>query len=244
MIQDIFTIIWKELKEIIQLRGKIKGGLTGILIFACVFGILMPLQAGKEWVTEPIVLLPWAWLPFILCSGIVADCFAGEKERHSLETLLASRLSDTAILFGKLFSTILYGWGLTLICSFLGLITVNIAYGKEGVLFYPTNILVGLVLVTFLVATLASSLGVLVSMKAKTVRQAQQIFSISFIVLFIPLFGIQYLPDSWKIAMRDMFVAADWQSIAIWALLGLALIDAILIMIGAAQFKRKQLITE
>ena len=35
----------------------------------------------------------WMWFSLLLVINVVADSFAGERERHTLETLLASRLS-------------------------------------------------------------------------------------------------------------------------------------------------------
>ena len=55
MIGDIWTIIWKEAKEILLQRGNLRGGWFGLLIFVGVFGIFMPLQSGPSWVESPIV---------------------------------------------------------------------------------------------------------------------------------------------------------------------------------------------
>ena len=187
---DVITIIWKELRELLFQRGRFRGGWVGMIFLVAIFGVLMPIQTGPEWIKSPIGLIYWAWVPFLLVSGVVADSFAGERERHTLETLLASRLSDHAILLGKMATSILYGWGLTMICVLLGLVTLNIVYAKDQLLLYPTMIAIGIIVLSFLVATLSSALGVLVSLRASTVRQAQQTFSIAFFALFIPLFLI------------------------------------------------------
>jgi ABC-2 type transport system permease protein len=96
-------------------RGSLRGGWLGLVIFVAVFGILLPLQSGRGWVESPTGLAVWAWVPFLLVSSVVADSFAGERERHTLETLLASRLPDRAILFGKLATAVGYGWGFALL---------------------------------------------------------------------------------------------------------------------------------
>jgi len=93
MLTDITTIIWKESREFITVRPGLRGGWTGLLIILAVFGILIPLQLGRDWLSAPTTILMWAWLPFILVNSVVADAFAGERERQTLETLLASRLS-------------------------------------------------------------------------------------------------------------------------------------------------------
>ncbi|HEY5573791.1 MAG TPA: hypothetical protein VIK64_12300, partial [Anaerolineales bacterium] len=78
MIADIWTIVWKESKEILLQRGNLRGGWVGLLVFIGVFGIFMPLQSGPDWVESPAGLFVWGWVPFLLVSGVVADSFAGE----------------------------------------------------------------------------------------------------------------------------------------------------------------------
>ncbi len=152
-----------------------------------VLGILLPIQFGPEWVESASQKIIWGWLSFLLVSGVITDSFAGECERHTLETLLASHLSDRAILFGKVAAAISYGWGLTMICMLLGFITVNLVHGKSQLLMYRWEIGLGTIDFSSLIASLASGLGVLVSLRASTVRQAQQTFSFTFMLLFIPM---------------------------------------------------------
>ena len=228
------------------MRGGLRGGKLGLLIFVGVFGIYMPLQSGPEFVSSPVSLIYWAWVPFLLVSSVIADSFAGERERHTLETLLASRLSDRAILFGKIAAAIAYGWGLTLGCILLGLGTVNIAYGKEHLLLYPTAIAIGIVVLPFLLAGLASGMGVLVSLRASTVRQAQQAFSMGFLVLFIPLFLIPVLPEDWKMSVAQAVMATNLNLNAVLAVVVavVALLDIGLVAVALARFQRARLILD
>jgi ABC-type Na+ efflux pump permease subunit len=73
---------------------------------------------------------------FVAVFAVAPDTFAGERERHTLETLLASRLSDQAILIGKLAACTSYGWLLTIITIVVGVITINAANWSGHVLFY------------------------------------------------------------------------------------------------------------
>jgi len=244
MITDIFTIVWKEIHEMLFQRGRFRGGWVGMLFFIAVFGIFMPLQSGRSWVESPLSLVYWSWIPFLLGSSIVADTIAGERERHTLETLLASRLSDRAILFGKIAAAITYGWGLTLVSILLGLATINLVFGKGELILYPLDIGAGILILSFLVATLAAGLGVLVSLRATSVRQAQQSFSIAFFVLFIPIFLVPVLPDEWKIRAIEILSRVNLRMVPV-ALAGLLiLIDCLLIWIATARFKRAQLILD
>ncbi|PJF23668.1 MAG: ABC-2 type transporter, partial [Phototrophicales bacterium] len=102
----ILTVAGKELREILTFgdaRGRSK---YSLLILILIFGIVIPIQNGRDWVTSPMNIMVWGWMPFLWVSGIVADLFAGERERHTLEALLATRLSDQSILFGKLLAAL------------------------------------------------------------------------------------------------------------------------------------------
>lgn len=244
MFNDLLTVLWKEIKELTQTSLGFRGGRFGMLVFAAVFGIVMPLQTGPAWVTSPISLAYWAWVPFLLVSSVIADAFAGERERHTLETLLASRLPDRAILFGKITTGILYGWLITLACVLTSLVTINIAYPEEGLLLYPFPIAAGILALTFLIAGLASGLGVIVSLRAATVRQAQQTFSFAFFLLFIPLFAIPMLPEEWQAAAARIVMQADINTIALWVISFLAVLDAGLFMLAMRQFQRARLILD
>lgn len=244
MLKDIWTIMWKEIKELLTQRGRFRGGGVGMLIFVGVFGIFMPLQFGRAWVDSPAGLIYWAWVPFLLVSSVIADSFAGERERHTLETLLASRLSDRAILFGKVVAAIAYGWGFTMLSMLLGLITVNIAYGHGQLLLYPAAIGIGIVVLSFLVAGLAATLGVLVSLRASTVRQAQQTFSIAFFILFVPMFLLPMLPAAWLARASQFLTTVNVEAIAAAIAILLFLFDSGLLAIAMARFKRARLILD
>ncbi|MCB9454314.1 MAG: ABC transporter permease, partial [Anaerolineaceae bacterium] len=122
---------------------------------------------------------------------VIGESFAGERERHTLQTLLASRLPDRAILFGKLGSAIAYGWGMTLCVLALSAISANIAIGDGQVHFYPPILVLANVIISLLVAVLVGLMGVLVSLRARTVQEAQQML---FAAILIPGLVIQVLP--------------------------------------------------
>lgn len=244
MIVDMYTIIWKEAKELLQQRGRMRGGLIGMLFFIGIFGILMPIQTGREWVSSPIGLFYWSWIPFLLVSSVIADSFAGERERHTLETLLASRLSDRAILFGKIAAAMAYGWGITVTSILLSLVTVNLVHGRGELLLYPFEIGLSILALSFLIAWLAAGLGVLVSLRAATVRQAQQTFSIAFILLFIPLFLLPLLPEEWQIRLAQVLRVANLEAIVLTAVGILLLANLALLAAAMARFKRAHLVID
>lgn len=243
MLADIGTVLWKEWKEILGWGGA--RNKIFLLFFVGVFGIFIPWQMGRSWVEAPIYLLSWAWVPMFLVISVIADAFAGERERHTLETLLASRLPDRAILFGKIGAAVGYGVGMTWLSLLLGLVTINLIYGQGELLLYPPIVGLGIAGITLLSAGLAANVGVLVSLRAKTVRQAQQTLSIAImLLLFVPVFGIQMLPAEWKARLFETFTGMNTTHFVLIALVVLAALNAGLLAAAIARFQRARLILE
>ncbi len=245
MIGDIRTIMSKEFREILQVKGTMKGTSFRILIFLGIIGVFTPYQMGKEWVQSPFVLFYSLWFPFMLVSTVIADVFAGEKERHTLETLLASRLSDTAILLGKVISASLYAWGMVLGMLLVGLVTVNATHGHGKLLLYPAPVGLGSVALSLLVSLLAASLGVLVSLRASTVRQAQQTLSIgAILIIIVPMLGIQMLPNELKSRLLHSISHVDVMSAVLIAVAAVVVLDILLLAFTMSRFKRARLILD
>lgn len=243
MFYDIITITRKELKEIFVQRGSLRAGITNVLIVVGIIGVLFPLQFGREWITHPVALVSGAWLPLFMSMGLVADAFAGERERHTLETLLASRLSDQAILFGKMLSAIVYGIGIGLAGMLLGAVTANLANPGAG--FYPLGNFLGAMAFSLLGIVLVSAIGVLVSLHASNVRQAYQRMSLGFMLIWLPLMlGPQFMPETWKMQLAQFLINLDLLQIAVIAGVALLVIDLIMIALARARFRRARLILD
>ncbi len=249
MIADIWTIMWKEWKELLFSRGSGRSGVVRLAIMVAIFGIWLPLQTGRDWVTSPVSLVYWAWVPLFLVVGMVADAFAGERERHTLETLLASRMPNRPILFGKVLAAIGYGWGITLASLFLGLIAVNVIHGHGQLLLYPPLLTGAGMVLGILAAGLAATAGVLVSLRAPTVRQAAQTLSIAtMIVLFVPV-GIigtlpRLLPSVSALQVTAFLQSVNWTWVLVAAGALLAAIDGLLLAVALARFQRARLILD
>ena len=243
MMTDIGTIMWKEWKEILNLGGS--RGKVGLLSLVGVFGVFFPLQMGRAWVESPMVLAYWAWVPLFLVTSVIADSFAGERERHTLETLLASRLSDRAILFGKVGAAVGYGVGITWLSLLVGLVTTNLAHGQGKLLLHPVTVGLGIVGLSLLGAGLTASAGGLVSLRAATARQAQQTLSIAIMVLlFVPVFGIQAFPEEWKARLLETFMAMDITRLVVIVVVILAMLNVGLLAAAMTRFRRAQLILD
>ena len=244
MIADILTVAWKELREMLTFgdsRGRNK---LSLLVILAIFGVVIPLQNGRDWVTSPISAMVWAWMPYMWVYSVVADSFAGERERHTLEALLATRLSDRAILFGKLLAALAYGFTLTWAILLVSLVTINIAVRGEGLLLFTPLMTVGALVFSILVSGLAASIGVLVSLRASSVRQAQQWMSFGILVLFLPFMFIQFIPRSLLESFGNALIKADPVQIAVWAAVVVFVIQVVLLGIAMKLFQRSKLILD
>ncbi len=245
MIQDLRTIVWKEWKEFVRQRGTLRGTLMVMVVPALILGVLFPYQTGRMWVESPLQLASWVWVPLLMVATMIADSFAGERERHTLETLLSSRLPDDTILFGKIIAAMCFALALTYIIVILGLLTVNFAYWEGELVLFPLKILVAGIVLSTLVACFAASAGVLVSLRAATVRQAQQTLSFVIIaVAFLPSIAFQMLPVSAKKSVASYFESAGTNRVIMTILVVLIIINIVLLKAARLRFRRTRLILD
>lgn len=245
MMADVWTVMWKEFKELFRMHGSLRRSILNWLMFVGVFGVFMPWQMGRDWVKSPLTLIVWAWVPLFLVVSVIGDSFAGERERHTLETLLASRLPDWAILFGKVGAAAGYGWGMSTIALLLGLVTVNVVHGQGELLLYPAGVGLSILVFSLLGIGLAAGAGVLVSLRAATVRQAQQMLMLPLALLVVVLsLGIQVLPAEWRARLFEILTTTNVTTVVVVAAILLALLDTGLLLAARARFKRARLILD
>jgi ABC-2 type transport system permease protein len=177
----------------------------------------------------------------------IPESFAGERERHTLETLLASRLPDRAILFGKVVLAVAYGWGSTLIVLILGLVTVNLTHGGGEFMFYKPMVAVASVVVSLLTAGLVANLGVLISLRSATTQGAQQAL---MSVLLIPAMVLQIVPmvmlsvvPNGRETLRE-WLSLDFTQVALVMMAVLVVTNVGLLLAALARFQRARLSTD
>jgi len=188
MIEDIRTVLWKESKGLLRYSSKRGKALLILITPIAIFGVIFPIQFRQEWLTSYWSLAVAVVTPMMLIATTIAESFAGERERHTLETLLASRLPDQAILLGKMLASMLYGWGITLLLLLFSLIVANALEWQGGFQLYETNILWQDLAASLLMAGLVTNLGVLFSLRSATVQSAAQSIMLA---LFMPLLLLQ-----------------------------------------------------
>jgi len=245
MIEDVMTVMWKEFKELIAMKGTMKGGVYRLIIPFGLLGVYLPIVFGRSFIDTPFILLLYIWFPMLMGIAIVLDSIAGERERHTLETLLASRLSDRAILYGKISSAVVYGFGMTLIFIALGIAMVNIVFWPGHILIYPFETLAFTLLAALLINILLAAVGVLVSLHAQTVRQGSETLMGAIIgIAAIPFILYYVLPDSLKVPMINSLLSMGMTNIAIAMVLVLAILCAIVLYAAMLSFQRNKLILD
>jgi ABC-2 type transport system permease protein len=112
-------------------------------------------------------------------------------------------------------------------------------------LMFAPDTALAVVLGSLLGGIFMASAGVLVSLRASTVRQAQQTLSMSFLVLiFGAVFGIRALPSAWLISM-SRFITTTGEMTLIFVAAGMVLlIDLVILGAAMARFQRSRLILD
>ena len=244
MKDDILTVMWKERKAMFRTQGR-RGQTIMTLLSPLFLATFMPWQIGADWVESSMSVMLAAIVPFILVGITIPDAFAGERERHTLPTLLASRLPDRALLIGKIAGSVALGWVTTLVVLLISLVSVNVTHWQGRVLVFKPSLLVADTVVSFLVALVTAGLGVLFSMRSETVQQAQQA---TMSVLLLPAmflqFGLLFVlqNDSAKAFLRRTIGALSFAQLIGIIVAVLVLICAALFALAMARFKRARLI--
>lgn len=240
---DVRTVAWKEWRELLRMSGTRKGALLRHLFSVGVIAVLWPWQFGESFLRPGLAVTLAALTAAMYVAGTAPDSLAGERERHTLETLLASRLPDRAILLGKISALIEYGCAAAVLMLMLALITVNIVHGDGRLLMYSRRALVASVVLVPLAAGMIAAIGVHVSLRAKTVKQAQQTLSTGvLVVMFVPIIiGTAMGGERFE---RTLLWLRNFHELAIVGSAALAMLLAQLLLFWWAlvRFKRGRLI--
>lgn len=233
---DLWTMIWKETKDSV-----LQGGWSALirpLLLIGILGILVPWRLGLQWLAlTPVAMGLVLYIPFIVILSFVGDAIAGERERHTLETLLASRISDRAILLGKVIVTTGYAWGTALVGLLLGLVVANLSKGQGSWEFYThLDLLLEALALSLLASLLGVGGGVLISLHSATVRQAQQMLIVFTLVLVGG--GVLVL----KVLPAQTISSLSNSQIWLIVMAVFAVLDAILLGVSLVSFQRSRLI--
>src|SRR2546422_5757738 len=112
-------------QELSQLPRRM-GGMTGVLISAfamLALGILLPRHLSLDFL-DAMVLLAYACLPGLLVAPVVAESFAGDRERAQIPARLEERRQ---LLYARVAAGALYGWSSALLALVMGIATVSLS---------------------------------------------------------------------------------------------------------------------
>lgn len=245
MVSDFKAVLWKEWRESLLQYGSIRKWLVNMAFIVVVLGIILPLQMGAM-VVESVSMLMWMWMPLLLIINAIADSIAGERERHTLETLLASRLSDRAIVLGKMVVPIVQSWLIVQVSAILAVITVSIASGAGRLVVYPTPVFIAIVIFPLLGGMLIAEIGVFASTHAKTVRQAYQRMAIPLVLMvMIPSMLFLLLPQHIISQLYSPTFAQEQLGMPLLVIFtALFVLDMLVLMAVFKRFGRSRLIAD
>ena len=239
MLEDIRTVIWKERKSMLRFQGSRPRFLI-LLLSPVLLATVFPITWGADWLDELPPLALGVIVPVLLVGTMVPDSFAGERERQTLGTLLASRLPDRAILFGKLLLPMGMGWGVTLAFILWSMVMVNVVHGQGEFLFFSAPIAWGSLALSFLMASLTAGAGVLVSLRAATAQQAAQAL---MAIILIPAMLIQVVPLLFRDRIGQFIESVNGPQLLTIVVAVLAVLDVVVLVAAMARFQRSRLVS-
>lgn len=131
-------------------------------------------------------------IPLMASSVLASDSFAGEKERKTIEALLATPLSDSELLLGKILVAFIPSIAVTILSFILYSIIVDIlSYNIfNGRILLPNMIWIMIIFILAPTVAFASiGLTVMISSKVKGFREAHQISVVILIPILVLVFG-------------------------------------------------------
>jgi ABC-2 type transport system permease protein len=191
-------------------------------------------------ISELAVLLPTFTFFYLILSGVIPTTLAsysivGEKVEKSLEPLLATPTTDSEILLGKGISAFLPPIAAILGGSTIFMVLMDlVTYGKLGYYFFPNwNAAIVLYFMVPLAAIMAVEWNVIISSRVIDIRVAQQIGSL----IILPFGGIYVAGE------LNIIALGDTNNLLIIAGI-LLVVDAILLFVARATFRREEILTK
>lgn len=195
--------MWKEWRETVWQRRLLNAQLLPLLILAVGAGLVGPLvlalatpleKEGVIIITHVLVLTGMGMMGLLYAVGTSVDTIAGERERHTLETLIASPAPNAAIVIGKILAIVLVAFAVSVVMGSLSYINLVVLYGFDDTWLHLLLVLVGPLLSLF-PALFVASVGFLISYRAKTVKGAQTVLGLLLFPVFMGLsFVFSVLP--------------------------------------------------
>jgi len=240
MIGDILTVMWKERRQMLRLPGA-RARFAMVVLSPLCLALWGAIEEPARWPSGFFTLLISAITSMIVVCTTIPDSVAGERERHTLETLLASRLPDRAILLGKMAVPVLLGWAATVFVLLAALVAANVSHlarGGGGILLYGPGDAAANLGLGLLLAVLTAGAGTLISLRSPSVQQATQ--KLTAILLMPPMvLGPVLMVFHGPLAPVLRALDTRWTMPGILVLL--ALVDGALVSAAFGRFRRASL---
>jgi hypothetical protein len=183
------------MQELSQLPRRM-GGTTGVLIYAfalAALGILLPWRLSFDFL-DAMILLAYACLPALLVAPVVAESFAGERERAQIPATSKERRQ---LLYAKVTAGVLYGWSSALLALVMGLVTVNLSFARW--ILPPGLLAIDLAVLSLAVSASAAGISAAVSVKARNAKYAKRTLRQGFLLLLVlVIYYSRFMPVEWK----------------------------------------------
>jgi hypothetical protein len=213
--------------------------LAPIAILTIFFPILMNFTArqavdfvnryGAPLIAErliPFLLMVVGFFPISVSLVVALESFAGERERLSLEPLLATPLSDAQLYIGKMLASLT----LPLLGAYMGIFVYLLGLVLRIQWYPPLQLLIQILLMTTAQAVVMVSAAVVISSQATSVRAANLLAS--FIIL----------PVSQLIIGESLIMFWGRYTVLWWIVLGMVLVAIVLVRMGMRLFNREELL--
>ena len=174
-------------------------------------------------------------IPLMASSVIASDSFAGEKERKTIEALLATPISDSELFLGKILVSFIPSMTVTVFSFLIYSTVVDMASFTilDGRLLLPNIVWIMLIFGVAPTVALASiGLTVMISAKVKGFREAQQISAI----LVIPILILVFAQISGAIIFGPIMVGA--------LIIAFMALDLLVFLIGIRVFRREEILSK
>ncbi len=248
MVTQMLVILrkeWKDIESSFFSYHNLFVGIWPVFLFCAAFGVYEPLRLGVDWLRSPLMVFSISVLiPFITIGYISPYSFVGERLRGTLEPLLATPISDQALMFGKIGMAVLYGLGVSVASLILGTMTINIYFSSGGMLLSPPGILLTTILLSLFFSILVATIGTDSSLYSKTINAAQRKLVMTlFIPILLPAVFIgPLMPEAWKGFLVQMIAHFGVIDPLLLLILLLLIVDCLFIILALTHFHRKQLL--
>ncbi len=194
---------------------------------------------------------------FMAAVGFSADMTAGERERRSLESLLITPAASGAILLGKWLNSLSLTFMVIVVeLTLLAIAFAYVPFKELGLRVHVTPLDLLVVLVALMsLAIVATALQFLISLFARSFKDAQTYMGLMIFIPMVPLFYTQFNPSAYadwfrwvpvlaqQLVVKDLLLGGDVPLLAFaQAWLVAVVLAAIFLRFTAQQLRKPKIV--